>query len=68
MGILETLSGRKKVLSFEIIFNDKNKVGVIVNKNVPIIPTPDYIRVGTPEGHSLADRRDILGGPSRVAA
>lgn len=45
MGFLETLSGRKKVLSFEIIFDDNNKVGVNVNKNVPIVPTPDYIRL-----------------------
>jgi len=45
MGFLETLSGRKKVLSFEIIFDDKNNVGVNVNKNVPVVPTPDYIRL-----------------------
>lgn len=45
MGFLEILSGRKKVLSFEIIFGDNNKVGVTVNKNVTIIPSPDYIRL-----------------------
>lgn len=45
MGFLEALSGRKKVLSFEIIFDDNNKVGVNVNKNVSMIPTPDYIRL-----------------------
>lgn len=45
MGFLETLSGRKKVLSFEIIFDDNNNVSVNVNKNVPVIPTPDYIRL-----------------------
>jgi len=45
MGFLETLSGRKKVLSFEIIFDDNNNVGVNVNKNVPVVPTPDYIRL-----------------------
>lgn len=45
MGFLETLSGRKKVLSFEIIFDDRNKVGVNLNKNVPIISAPDYIRL-----------------------
>jgi len=45
MGFLEKLSVRKKVLSFEIIFDDNNKVGVTVNKNVPIIPSPDYIRL-----------------------
>lgn len=45
MGFLETLSGRKKVLSFEIIFDDRNNVGVNVNKNVPVVPAPDYIRL-----------------------
>jgi hypothetical protein len=45
MGFLESLSGRKKVLSFEIIFDEDNKVGVKVNKNVPMISTPDYIRL-----------------------
>ena len=45
MGFLESLSGRKKVLSFEIIFDEYNKVGVKVNKNVPMISTPDYIRL-----------------------
>ena len=39
MGFLEALSGRTKVLSFEIIFDD-NKVGVNVNRNVPMIPVP----------------------------
>ena len=45
MGFFETLSGRKKVLSFEIIFDNNNNVGVNVNKNVPVVPTPDYIRL-----------------------
>jgi len=45
MGFFEALSGRKKVLSFEIIFNDTNQVGVNVNKNVSMVPTPDYIRL-----------------------
>lgn len=45
MGLLETISGRKKVLSFEIIFDDNNNVGVNVRKNVSMIPTPDYIRL-----------------------
>lgn len=45
MGFLETLSGRQKILSFEIIFDDYGKVGVTVNKNVPMIATPDYIRL-----------------------
>lgn len=45
MGFLESLSGRKKLLSFEIIFDEYNKVGVKVNKNVPMISTPDYIRL-----------------------
>ena len=45
MGFLETLSGRKKILSFEIIFDDNNNVGVNVNKNVPVVATPDYIRL-----------------------
>jgi len=45
MGIIETLSGRKRVLSFEIIFDDNNNVGVSVNKNVSMVPTPDYIRL-----------------------
>ncbi len=45
MGFLETLSGRKKVLSFEIIFDENYKVGVNVNKNVSMIQNPDYIRL-----------------------
>lgn len=45
MGFLETLTGRIKVLSFEIIFDDNNNVGVNVNKNVAVVPTPDYIRL-----------------------
>ena len=44
MGFFETLNGWKKILSFEIIF-DNNKVNVKVQKNVPIIKTPDYIRL-----------------------
>ncbi|NVM56145.1 MAG: hypothetical protein HWN66_20785 [Candidatus Helarchaeota archaeon] len=45
MGFFEVLSGREKVLSFEIIFNDASQVGVNVNKNVSMVPTPDYIRL-----------------------
>ncbi len=45
MGFLAALSGRKKILSFEIIFDDNNSVGVIETKYVPIIQNPDYIRL-----------------------
>ncbi|MDD4996976.1 MAG: hypothetical protein PHI99_02425 [Syntrophales bacterium] len=45
MGFLETLSGRKKVLSFEIIFDEYGKVGVMVSKSVPMLATSDYIRL-----------------------
>lgn len=45
MGFLETLAGRIKVLSFEIIFDNNNNVGVNVDKNVAVVPTPDYIRL-----------------------
>ncbi|MCM8782679.1 MAG: hypothetical protein NC828_06510 [Candidatus Omnitrophica bacterium] len=45
MGFLEMLNGWKKVLSFEIIFDENNKVGVNVTKSVPMIPTPDYIKL-----------------------
>ena len=45
MGFLETLSGRIKVLSFEIIFDDNNNVGVNVIKNVSVVSTPDYLRL-----------------------
>ncbi|MFC1511831.1 hypothetical protein ACFL5H_01385 [Candidatus Latescibacterota bacterium] len=45
MDLLEVLSGRKKILSFEIIFDEKNQVGVNIEKNVAIIPTADYIRL-----------------------
>ncbi len=65
MGFLEALIGRKKVLSFEIIFNDNNKVGVNVNKNVSIIPTPDYIRLWT---YYEAKMIYNLGYPNNVSA
>lgn len=45
MGFFESLSGRKKILSFEIDFDDNNNVGVNVSKDVPMIQTPDYIRL-----------------------
>ncbi|MEO8399661.1 MAG: hypothetical protein ABI550_07585 [Ignavibacteriaceae bacterium] len=45
MGFLETLTGKSKVLSFEIIFDENNNVGVKVKKIVSKIPTPDYIRL-----------------------
>jgi len=65
MGFLETLRRRKKVLSFEIVFGDKNKVGVIVNKNVAIIPGPDYIRLwACYEAKMLYN----LGYPNNVSA
>jgi WD40 repeat protein len=65
MGFLETLSGRKKVLSFEIIFDDNNNVGVTVNKNVPVVATPDYIRLW-----SCYEAKMIynLGYPNNISA
>ena len=45
MGFFESLSGRKKILSFEIDFDDNNNVGVNVSKDVPMIQAPDYIRL-----------------------
>jgi hypothetical protein len=45
MGFFETLNGWKKILSFEIIFDENDKVNVKVHKNVPIIKEPDYIRL-----------------------
>ena len=45
MGFFEILNGWKKVLSFEIIFDDNNKVNVRVQKNVSMIKPPDYIRL-----------------------
>ena len=65
MGFLKTLSGRKKVLSFEIIFDDNDKVGVNANKNVSVIPIPDYVRLWASYEAKMIYN---LGYPNNVSA
>jgi len=65
MGFFETISGRKKVLSFEIIFDDNNNVGVNVTRNVSVIPTPDYIRLWASYEAKMIYN---LGYPNNVSA
>jgi len=45
MGLLNFLTGMKKILSYEVLFYHDNKVTVNITKEVPIIPTPEYIRL-----------------------
>ena len=45
MGILEALTGRKRVLRYRIVFGAGNIVGVDIEPCVPRIPGPDYIRL-----------------------
>lgn len=45
MGILESLTGRTKVLRYRIVFGAGNIVGVSIEPCVPRIPEPDYIRL-----------------------
>ena len=44
MGLLNFLTG-KKILSYKIIFDQNNKVAVNIKKEVPTVPTPEYIRL-----------------------
>ncbi len=45
MGILDTLTGRTKVLRYRIIFGYDKTVGVQIEPCVPEIPPPDYVRL-----------------------
>ena len=45
MSLLQALLGRKKVLSFEILFNSTGEVGVSVKPHVLSVPGPEYVRL-----------------------
>lgn len=45
MGFLDALAGRKKVLTYEIVFGGSNEVGVTVRPLVPVVPEVDYVRL-----------------------
>ncbi|MBL9160135.1 MAG: hypothetical protein JNJ70_21820 [Verrucomicrobiales bacterium] len=45
MGLFEMLSGRKKILSFKIVFDEENNVGVATKSAVPNVADVDYVRL-----------------------
>jgi hypothetical protein len=45
MGLLNFLTGMKKILSYEILFDQNNKVTVNTTKEVSTVLTPEYIRL-----------------------
>lgn len=45
MGLIETLTGKTKLLEFKIIFDENDNVGVIEQSILPNIQSPDYIRL-----------------------
>lgn len=45
MGLLEALSGRKKILTYELAFGDAGEVGVRVTPQLAEVPRPEDIRL-----------------------
>jgi len=62
MGLFD---GRKRILSFEIVFDKKNKVGVSIDKHVSMISTLDYIRLWACYAAKMIY---VLGYPDNVSA
>ena len=45
MGLLNFLTGKEKIFSYKIFFDQNNKVAVNIKKEVSTVPTPEYIRL-----------------------
>ena len=65
MGFLGALTGKTKILSFEILFDSDNNIIVNITKEVPTVQLPDYIRLWA---HYQSKIIYNLGFPRNVSA
>ena len=65
MGFLEALTGKTKILSFEILIDSDNNSIVNITEDVPTVQLPDYIRLWA---HYQSKIIYNLGFPGNVSA
>ena len=65
MGFLEVLTGKIKILSFEILIDSANNITVNITEEVPTVQLPDYIRLWA---HYQSKIIYNLGFPRNVSA
>ncbi|MFW6198640.1 MAG: hypothetical protein ACOC5E_02330 [Acidobacteriota bacterium] len=65
MGFLDTLSGRRKILSYEVVFSDDSRVAASTTKHVPGVRGSDHVRMWA--AHQARITQD-LGFPRRTSS